>query len=138
MPTSLQICRPVFDAIVAHAGHDYPDECCGILLGRTSGPHSFVDRVVRAENIVDGDRGKSYQIDWRTLFSTVRSTRQSPEQEQIVGFYHSHPDGSTDPSPRDSEAAWEAYSYVIVSMPNGRSEERRVGKEWRSRWSPHH
>src|SRR3989449_9235127 len=32
-----------------------------------------------------------------------------------------------------------AYSYVAKSPPDGhRSEERRVGKECRSRWSPYH
>src|SRR2546430_12121284 len=33
------------------------------------------------------------------------------------------------------EAA-DAYTVAIVGMV--RSEERRVGKEWRSRWSPYH
>src|SRR5256885_2893089 len=31
-----------------------------------------------------------------------------------------------------------AYSWSLVSQPAGRSEERRVGKECRSRWSPYH
>src|ERR1039458_1095394 len=28
--------------------------------------------------------------------------------------------------------------YTVTAEANGRSEERRVGKECRSRWSPHH
>ena len=28
--------------------------------------------------------------------------------------------------------------YALVSLPTSRSEERRVGKECRSRWSPYH
>ena len=29
-------------------------------------------------------------------------------------------------------------SWIIYQAPGGRSEERRVGKECRSRWSPYH
>ena len=29
-------------------------------------------------------------------------------------------------------------SHIVVSRPHRRSEERRVGKECRSRWSPYH
>src|ERR1051326_1091994 len=32
----------------------------------------------------------------------------------------------------------EKLSYAASSLPAGRSEERRVGKECRSRWSPYH
>ena len=28
--------------------------------------------------------------------------------------------------------------YAVDTVAAGRSEERRVGKEWSSRWSPHH
>ena len=34
---------------------------------------------------------------------------------------------------------WHAYiTYLIINDDNIRSEERRVGKECRSRWSPYH
>ena len=33
---------------------------------------------------------------------------------------------------------WECYLESIESKSKGRSEERRVGKECRSRWSPYH
>ena len=32
----------------------------------------------------------------------------------------------------------QVYPEVSISIVNGRSEERRVGKECRSRWSPYH
>src|SRR2546429_7224758 len=36
------------------------------------------------------------------------------------------------------EAAGHIYNYEMASMSALRSEERRVGKECRSRWSPYH
>ncbi|MHC4696753.1 MAG: M67 family metallopeptidase [Planctomycetota bacterium] len=116
MPTTLHIGQTVFETLVAHARRDHPAECCGILIGRANGPDVYADRAVEADNITDGDRSKTFQIDWRTLFSTVRAVRRSHGQEQLIGFYHSHPDGSAEPSHRDTEAAWPDYSYVIVSM----------------------
>ncbi len=120
MPTSLHIGQSVLESLLAHAGCDYPDECCGILVGRAGGPDVYVDRAIPANNIAEGDRATSYQLDWRTLFSSVRSARTSPGHGQMVGFYHSHPDGSAEPSQRDRQAAWPDYSYLIVSMSDGR------------------
>ena len=39
-------------------------------------------------------------------------------------------------APRYSEET--GYGYDLVATPEKRSEERRVGKECRSRWSPYH
>ena len=35
-------------------------------------------------------------------------------------------------------AAYEGCRYALTCVETGRSEERRVGKECRSRWSPYH
>src|SRR3712207_133644 len=44
--------------------------------------------------------------------------------------------------PAQAAAAWRAFDDVVRGSPlvasAGRSEERRVGKECRSRWSPYH
>ena len=41
---------------------------------------------------------------------------------------------------RDAGGLWDRYPVEQVATPEGyqRSEERRVGKECRSRWSPYH
>ena len=36
------------------------------------------------------------------------------------------------------DGVWESFSDLTVNLPFERSEERRVGKECRSRWSPYH
>ena len=40
--------------------------------------------------------------------------------ESIVGFYHSHPTTSAEPSSRDLELAVPGYMYVIIDVPRGR------------------
>lgn len=100
-----------------HARREYPCECCGILIGRHEDDETRVERAVEAENIAENDRRKSYQIDWRTLLATTRSVRAT--REQIVGFYHSHPDGSSRPSRSDRQEAWLDHTYLILSMRDG-------------------
>ncbi len=34
---------------------------------------------------------------------------------ELIGFYHSHPDGDSAPSKTDKALAWEVYSYLIIS-----------------------
>ncbi len=43
----------------------------------------------------------------------------------IIGIYHSHPDYPNIPSEFDRLYAWQEYSYVIISVENGRSADAR-------------
>ncbi len=103
--------------IEQHAARAFPEECCGILIGAMQGAGVFVQRAAAADNIAAGDRGRQYQIDWASLFMAVRQTRDS--SEAIVGFYHSHPDGSYHPSFSDMREAWIDYAYLIVGVSSG-------------------
>ena len=40
--------------------------------------------------------------------------------------------------PTGGEVDNESFSWAVSILASGRSEERRVGKECRSRWSPYH
>ncbi len=38
----------------------------------------------------------------------------------LIGFYHSHPDGLAEPSPYDlQQATWERFSHVILPVREG-------------------
>ena len=65
--------------------------------------------------MASGDRRRTYQLDWETLFSTIRACREV--ENEIVGFYHSHPNGSCEPSQRDLATAWLQRSYLILGAP---------------------
>jgi proteasome lid subunit RPN8/RPN11 len=105
---------------------DYPEECCGILVGRESGGAGTVVRVVPTRNARVSDRPRRYEIPPADL---VREQRASREQGmRILGFYHSHPDHPAVPSSHDLELAWREYVYVIVPVDGGLAGEPR---EWR-------
>ena len=74
-----------------------------------------VYHVVEGRNIASGDLRRTYQLDWPTLFATIRACREAGNE--IVGFYHSHPNGSCEPSKRDLQNAWIEHSYLILGAP---------------------
>ncbi len=113
----VHIGQAVRESLTLHAGRTYPEECCGVLLGKEAGSDVRVERAVPADNIAEGDRTRGYQVDWKTLFDTVRLVRNSPHQ--LVGFYHSHPTTRSEPSEPDRRESWPNHSYVIVAMKDG-------------------
>ncbi len=105
----------------------YPEECCGILLGKIDRFAKTVVEVIATENIWE-------PIDNIDLFTRNRNSRYTiPPQEilkaqkqgrqfdlEIVGFFHSHPDNPAIPSSCDRDFAWDIYSYPIVSVIDGK------------------
>ena len=54
----------------------------------------------------------------------VRDAEKAAREKgiDVVGWYHSHPDHPAKPSQFDQDHAWPWYSYIIVSVANGRPE----------------
>lgn len=96
----------------------YPQEACGILLGTETDAGRWVTRVLPVANEApDGVRRRRYSVPGASLLHAERQA--SAAGEQVLGFYHSHPDHSPQPSPTDLAHAWPYYSYVIVSVHGG-------------------
>ncbi|NET10208.1 MAG: M67 family metallopeptidase [Merismopedia sp. SIO2A8] len=60
-----------------------------------------------------------YWIDPKDMLAAQKYGRD--KNLQIVGIYHSHPNHPAVPSECDRACAWSAYSYIIVSVPNGQA-----------------
>jgi proteasome lid subunit RPN8/RPN11 len=99
------------------ATESFPEECCGILVGRFRGENeTLVSQLVPVAN-VSADRDQRYAIDPLDVLSVHRWARRTGET--IVGFYHSHPVGRCRPSRRDRRSAWPNASYLIVTPEGG-------------------
>lgn len=104
-----------------HGEEAYPHESCGVLLGRAEGEERVVARVARCGNARSDSPRDRYGIDPRELLRLERQGRG--RGEDIVGFYHSHPDHPARWSATDlSEAHWVGCSYVITSVAGGKAE----------------
>jgi proteasome lid subunit RPN8/RPN11 len=110
-------------ALRQHGEETYPHECCGVLLGRFDDNGSgvvskTVSRIARCGNTRADSPHNRYSIDPRELIRIQREGRE--RGEDIVGFYHSHPDHPAQWSPTDlAEAHWFGCSYVITSVEKG-------------------
>jgi proteasome lid subunit RPN8/RPN11 len=109
-------------AIRRHGEETYPHECCGVLLGEFAEDGSrVVSSTARCGNTRTDSPQNRYNIDPREL---VRIQREGRERgEDIVGFYHSHPDHPAQWSQTDfAEAHWLGCSYVITRVAKGKAE----------------
>lgn len=112
----MKVAGSALDAVKAHAEEGYPDEICGFLIGPRGGGR--VSRAVRATNTVVERARDRYEIDPRDI---IRVQRQADDAgEDVLGYYHSHPDHPARPSVFDAERAWAGPVYVIVSCVSGR------------------
>src|SRR2546430_16174300 len=65
-------------------------------------------------------------------------TGQGLTRDQPVQFSHAHHVGSMGIDCRYCHTTVEVSAFANIPPTKTRSEERRVGKECRSRWSPYH
>jgi proteasome lid subunit RPN8/RPN11 len=97
-----------------HASVSYPDECCGVLIGRSLGDTTVVERVLSVGNERNDSRHNRYLINPETVLAAHKEARALGLD--VVGYYHSHPDHPARPSDFDREHAWPGVSYLIVSV----------------------
>lgn len=123
-------------AICNHAERTYPEECCGIMLGKIGDEGKTVVEVWETFNAWEeeksaefpasgGVRGKERTFAIAPLDIIKAQKVARDRQLQIVGFYHSHPDHPAIPSEMDRAIAWAVYSYIIVSVSEGKTGEVR-------------
>ncbi len=106
--------------IYDHGRDAYPEECCGVMIGRVeSGSGEVViSEVQSAENErEDSRRHNRFLISPQALLEAQRSARE--RGLDVLGYYHSHPDHPARPSEFDREHAWPGTSYLIISVEEG-------------------
>jgi proteasome lid subunit RPN8/RPN11 len=118
MPLTLS--QTLYDQLRAHGEETYPDECCGIMLGKSDGVTASdaaitVHQLIRAGNTRTDSAHNRYHIAPQELIAAQREGRKLGLD--IVGFYHSHPDHPAQWSTTDfAEAHWFGCAYVITAI----------------------
>jgi proteasome lid subunit RPN8/RPN11 len=117
----LKIAPKDYAALRRHGEETYPHECCGVLLGRTEDDGTrVVTSTARCGNTRTDSPQNRYNIDPRDQIRIQREARE--RGEDIIGYYHSHPDHLARWSSTDlAEAHWSGYSYVITSVEKGKA-----------------
>jgi [CysO sulfur-carrier protein]-S-L-cysteine hydrolase len=114
----LELDRETYDAIVAHARRDHPDEACGVVAGRDGRPERFLPMVNAARSPT------FYEFDSKDLLRLYREMDDRDETPVVI--YHSHTATEAYPSRTDISYASEPDShYVLVSTSEPESVEFR-------------
>jgi proteasome lid subunit RPN8/RPN11 len=107
----------VLEAIVAHALDARPSECCGILLGKDD----EIVEAVRTGNLAQS--ANRFLIDPGDHINVRRAARD--RGLDVIGFYHSHPRSTGEPSATDlAEASYPDHLYLIVGLASSPPEAR--------------
>jgi len=106
----LRIDQATYDAIVAHAKRDHPDEACGIVAGPEGS-----DRPERMVEMVNAAGSPTfYEFDSLDLLRLYRDMDANDEEPVVI--YHSHTATEAYPSRTDIGLAGEPGAhYVLVS-----------------------
>ena len=117
----LKISQSDYAEIRRHGEETYPHECCGVLLGQMDDNVRTVTSTARCGNTRTDSPQNRYNIDPKELVRIQRQARQ--RSEDIIGFYHSHPDHPAQWSATDlAEAHWIGCSYVITRVASGKAD----------------
>jgi proteasome lid subunit RPN8/RPN11 len=138
---TVKMSTEIAQKIRQHGAETYPHECCGALLGRDAAapeattPAGAVQSPVReilALFPLVNRREDSPRNRFSVTAEDVRDAEKAAQEKKldVVGWYHSHPDHPALPSQYDREHAWPWYSYIIVSVANGKPAEMT---SWRLR-----
>jgi proteasome lid subunit RPN8/RPN11 len=110
--------------IVEDSESSYPNEACGLLLGKRRGANVHVASVHVSDNVSEKPRSH-FEVDPQLRFDLERLARK--KNVEVVAVYHSHPNGVAEPSAVDLSNAWETdLIWIIVAVESGKAASQRA------------
>ncbi|MEQ1499285.1 MAG: M67 family metallopeptidase [Novosphingobium sp.] len=95
--------------LIEEAQRAYPRECCGLLLGQGN----QIALAQPAAN-VHPEPERHFELDPGALIAAHRAARGGGLE--IIGYYHSHPNGLAGPSDEDrAQASGDLRTWAIVA-----------------------
>ena len=111
-------------AIEAHGERTFPFECGGMLIGRFEDDgKKIVTETFPLENSSKEDQKNRVLILPKDVLKAERYARSL--SLDVIGYYHSHPEDAAVPSQYDLDHALPVWSYIIVSVLNGKASDVR-------------
>ena len=114
----IDILSSPWQIMVVHAESTYPNECCGVMLGRIDGDSKSVTIAQPLENVSPGSQAARYELRPEDLLNADREARR--QNLDLIGIYHSHPDCDAYFSETDLKNSCPWYSFVVLSVQGGK------------------
>lgn len=102
----LAIPQEMYDAMVAHARRDHPDEACGVITGVGGRPARFLEMANAARSPT------FYEFDSADLLALYREMDDRDEEPWVI--YHSHTATEAYPSRTDIAYASEPGAHFVL------------------------
>jgi len=120
-PALIKLPAPVEAQLRRHCEEQFPNEACGALFGQGDGATSpwTVTEISAAPNEHGEDQKRRYLVP--PDFQLKAEKHAQATDQEVLGYYHSHPDHPAQPSEYDRAHAWFGYLYLICSVQQGRS-----------------
>jgi proteasome lid subunit RPN8/RPN11 len=117
----LKISRRQLDQIARCGEETYPNEGGGFLIGRSDDAgHKVVIEVRSFPNMREAEEQYHRILITDAMYRDGEAYAEGQGLD-LIGFFHSHPDHPAPPSEFDREHALPWWSYVIVSVNQGRA-----------------
>jgi proteasome lid subunit RPN8/RPN11 len=115
----LMIGTPELAAISAAAAAAWPSEACGLLVGERAGEVINIHKILTTPNVADAPE-RRFEVDPVALLAAHRAARAAGEE--LLGSWHSHPDGAARPSAMDrARANAPGEVWLIVPVAKGQA-----------------
>ena len=106
----------------------YPAEACGILLGKRFEDIIVITNCIFLENNTAASMQDShFSIDPLKLYEYEKTC--ADDGNEIIGFYHSHPDAKAFLSHEDKKYMIPEQLYLIFEVKDGKTLHRNVWKK---------
>ncbi|TNE41337.1 MAG: M67 family peptidase [Alphaproteobacteria bacterium] len=96
----------------AHARDCWPEEACALLVGAGSDDARRVTRSVLTANIADNP-ARAFEVDPAARLRLEKELMEKPEE--LIGIFHSHPEGPAAPSASDADAVMEPDLFWLIA-----------------------
>jgi proteasome lid subunit RPN8/RPN11 len=111
--------------IEAHGERTFPHECGGMIIGRFETDKKTVVELLPMENaMAESEQHNRVLILPKDVLRAERYARS--QKLDVIGYYHSHPNHPAIPSQFDLDHALPVWTYIIVSVEDGKAVDVRA------------
>ena len=132
----VKITKSAFHGMIEHAEEGYPNEVCGVMIGKDLKISAFkrcknlvsedsIQTNFKELNKIDKERLRDrFELDPVSYLEADQWARDNALE--ILGIYHSHPDHPSKPSETDRQVASHGWGYIIFSINKGKFSDARI------------
>jgi len=114
----IQFEKTTKEAMISDGISTFPNECCGFMFGKEEEDVRSIISIKTVNNSKEGDKRRRFEI---SPMDYIQAERFADDKNMLLlGVYHSHPNYPSVPSEHDRVNAQPYFSYVILSIANGK------------------